>query len=493
MRILLATDAFPPVCGGSGWSTYELAKGLRARGHTITIVRPRVSGGHRDSRRASGSAGGPEAGEGWSSGLRDPGDVEARSIAPDAREQSGDAGVDTRSETHDGGLPGYDGFDPIEVPVWAPGVPFLRNYLKNERFYARLANVLATLIRTHAIDIVHGQHQLTGPPSVTAARRAGIPVVCTVRDYWPVCYWADLIDNPASGTLCPRCSAAMMTRCLRPRAGRLWPLAVPMIPYMRANLAWKQRSLSAADAIVAVSAAIATDLRERAAGLASARIEAIPNPVDTAAIRAAADRGGRPLASPYAVYAGKLAPNKGVQWLPAAIARAGLDWPIVLAGDGPARAAVEQAFRTAGSRAHVTGWLPREAALRWMRHAEMLIFPSYWREPLSRVLIEASALGVPIAAMDTGGTREIVADGETGLLSRTVEALGDSVARLRHDEPLRRRLGEAARLRMDRLFDTRAVVGRFEALYSDLVGRRQETHEDPRVHHRLGPDDHPTC
>ena len=31
MRILIPTDAFPPVCGGSGWSTYELARGLRAR------------------------------------------------------------------------------------------------------------------------------------------------------------------------------------------------------------------------------------------------------------------------------------------------------------------------------------------------------------------------------------------------------------------------------------------------------------------------------
>ena len=41
MKILIATDAFPPVCGGSGWSTYELARGLRARGHDVTIVQPR--------------------------------------------------------------------------------------------------------------------------------------------------------------------------------------------------------------------------------------------------------------------------------------------------------------------------------------------------------------------------------------------------------------------------------------------------------------------
>ncbi|HXT30553.1 MAG TPA: glycosyltransferase, partial [Vicinamibacterales bacterium] len=41
MNILIPTDSFPPVCGGSGWSTYELARGLRARGHDVTIVQPK--------------------------------------------------------------------------------------------------------------------------------------------------------------------------------------------------------------------------------------------------------------------------------------------------------------------------------------------------------------------------------------------------------------------------------------------------------------------
>ena len=38
MRILIATDAFPPSSGGSGWSTYELAKGMRARGHDVFLL-----------------------------------------------------------------------------------------------------------------------------------------------------------------------------------------------------------------------------------------------------------------------------------------------------------------------------------------------------------------------------------------------------------------------------------------------------------------------
>ena len=60
----------------------------------------------------------------------------------------------------------------------------------------------------------------------------------------------------------------------------------------------------------------------------------------------------------------------------------------------------------------------------------MLIFPSKWPEPLSRVLIEASALSVPIAAMNTGGTSDVIEDEETGLLSSSVQELAEDVTRL---------------------------------------------------------------
>ena len=58
-----------------------------------------------------------------------------------------------------------------------------------------------------------------------------------------------------------------------------------MIPYMRANLGRKRRGLAAADAIVAVSTTIASDLRARAPEIRDTRLEIIPNPVDIAALR----------------------------------------------------------------------------------------------------------------------------------------------------------------------------------------------------------------
>ena len=414
MRVLITTDVFPPVCGGSGWSTYELARGLRARGHEITIVRPRF--------------GSPREGE------------------------SGQ----------------HKGFRPLEFRAWAPDIPFVRNYFKTDRLHRRLAGYLRHLISEREIDLVHAQHRLTGPPSVAAAQAEGVPVVCTVRAYWPVCYWSDLIHDPTDDSLCPVCTPGMMTRCIRPRAGRLWPLAAPFIPYMRRNLRNKQQVLARAGAVVAVGSAIARDLVARAPDLVPSRVRIIPNPVDVGGIQAQAKERPRPNDGPYALYAGKMETNKGVSKLVPAMAAADLDLPLVVVGDGTGRPALEAAARESGRDVRVLGWQAHADTLAWMRHATLLIFPSHWREPFSRVLLEASALGCPIAAMETGGTSDIVVHGQTGLLSRSVAELGRHVAALRRDAALRARLGAAAQRRVERKFDTPVVVAQVEALYERL-------------------------
>ncbi|MGB2714535.1 MAG: glycosyltransferase family 4 protein [Vicinamibacterales bacterium] len=415
MRILLATDSFPPGCGGSGWSTFELARGLRGLGHEILLVQPIA---------------------GRAEGLRD------------------------RT---------YDNFNIIEFGAPAPPVPFLRNYYKNERLHARLTTYLIDVIARRHVDVVHGQHVLTCLPSIAAARRAGIPSVCTVRDYWPVCYWSDLMHTREDDALCPGCSASMMTHCIRPRAGAAWPLVLPMIPYMRSNLARKQTGLAAADAVIAVSTAIAADLRSRAPELAATRMVVIPNPVDVSRLRAQAAATTRPLAGPYALYLGKIARNKGTDHLLRVARGAGLEWPLVIAGDGPDRAALEAEAARLGGDVRFTGWLQSNEALRWLAHADILIFPSRGPESLSRVLLEASALGIAIAAMRTGGTADIIEDERTGLLSATADELTADVHRLIVDANLRTRLGSAAQQRAADRFEARNVVARVEELYQSLV------------------------
>lgn len=423
MRILIATDSFPPVCGGSGWSTYELARGLRARGDAVAIVRPR------------------------------PGQPSGRHVVANA----------------------FDGFDVCELGASAPGVPFVRNYFKNERLARLLLPELRAIVRETRAEVVHGQHLLSTPVAIEAARAEGVASVATVRDYWPVCYWSDLIHDRSSPTLCPACTAAMMTRCLRPHAGPLWPAGLPAIPYMRANLGWKRRTLARADAIIAVSSAIARDLRARAPELAGhPRLAVIPNPVGLDTVRAAASRPAPDQPRPYAVFMGKLAPNKGVAHLVPALSQAGLGWPVVVVGDGPERPALERAAREARLDMRFTGWLDRDRGLDWLAHAALLLFPSHGPESLSRVLLESSALGVPAAAMDTGGTGDIVLHERTGLLSTTAEGLARDIARLGGDAALRERLGAGARTHVEQHFAAPAVVERVAALYAAVARGPEE-------------------
>jgi glycosyltransferase involved in cell wall biosynthesis len=414
MNVLLVTDSFPPICGGSGWSTYELAAGLRARGHAVLV----------------------------------------------AKVTAGRSGRNARTE--------YDNLPVIELHFYAPSLPGVRNYFKNERLYAHLAPRLEQLIAAHGIDVVHGQHVLSTPPSIAAARRAGIPSVATVRDYWPVCYRSDLIHTPQTLTLCPGCSQAAAMQYGRPNVGAFGLATLLLRKYLRANLRRKQRALVSADAVIAVSSTIATDLLSRMPDLNPARVHLIPNPVNTDAVRGRAATE-RPLASPYALYVGKLAPNKGTSFLPQVVQRAQLDWPLVIVGDGPDRAALEPAAAASGHAVRFVGWQDPAATATWMAHAAMLLFPSSGPESLSRVLIEASALGLPIAAMNTGGTADIIKDEVSGLLSNTPDELARDVKRLRNDAELRRRLGDAAIARARSTFEAAAVVARIETLYQTLL------------------------
>ena len=225
-------------------------------------------------------------------------------------------------------------------------VPFVRNYFRNERLYKRLSAYLADVISDERIDLIHAQHVLTGPASVRAAQRAGIPSICTVRDYWPLCYWGDVLADPGAGIVCPGCSASAMTRCLRPRAGAAWPAALPVIPYMRANLRRKQASLADADAIVAVSEYVGTALARARSGVAggreSRRFRTASMCPDCAAMP---QRRHAPASERYAVFVGKLAKNKGAHALVEIAERARLDMPLVVIGDGPERGSIEAAPR----------------------------------------------------------------------------------------------------------------------------------------------------
>ena len=91
-------------------------------------------------------------------------------------------------------------------------------------------------------------------------------------------------------------------------------------------------------------------------------------------------------------------------------------------------------------------------------------------------MLESGALGVPVVAMDTGGTSDIIVHEETGLLSPTPAQFARDLARLASDAALRARLAAGAKAHVESRFASRSVVDRIAALYESIieahVGRR---------------------
>ena len=96
-------------------------------------------------------------------------------------------------------------------------------------------------------------------------------------------------------------------------------------------------------------------------------------------------------------------------------------------------------------------------------------------EALSNVLLESMASGAPTVATCVGGTPEAIVDEVTGLLVEPgdSQALADSIARLIQDPALARRLGDAARKAIEDRYSVEKMVRATEALYLDLLARKQ--------------------
>ncbi|HYH87708.1 MAG TPA: glycosyltransferase family 4 protein [Solirubrobacteraceae bacterium] len=137
---------------------------------------------------------------------------------------------------------------------------------------------------------------------------------------------------------------------------------------------------------------------------------------------------------------------------------------------------VDQA-RTLGLDEAVS-FLGERADVPALVHAlDVLLVPS-WEEPFGRSVIEGMAMERAVLATSTGGPREIIADGTTGLLAapRDVASWAEQIARLLDDDELRVRLGRSARASMPGRFDALTHVRRIVELYRTLSARPREGH-----------------
>jgi glycosyltransferase involved in cell wall biosynthesis len=115
----------------------------------------------------------------------------------------------------------------------------------------------------------------------------------------------------------------------------------------------------------------------------------------------------------YALYVGRLSPEKGISTMLEAWQRASNPIPLKIVGEGPLAEIVAAAAQTS-SKIEYLGSKCLAEVLNMMRSAEFLVFPSEWYETMGRTIMEAFAVGTPVVASKIGPPATMVTAGETG-------------------------------------------------------------------------------
>jgi glycosyltransferase involved in cell wall biosynthesis len=209
-----------------------------------------------------------------------------------------------------------------------------------------------------------------------------------------------------------------------------------------------RRVLRSARLVIAAS----NELAAAARALGAREVRVIPSGVELPA------DVGEEAVPPEVLYAGRLSAEKGV--LELVEAASGLN--LVVAGDGPCRRQVPQSL----------GFVPHDELQALYARAAVVTCPSR-REGFGVACLEAMAHARPVVATNVGGLRDLVVDGETGIVvpPRDPAALRAALERLLADRELRHRLGAAGRERARRHFSWDAVTDATLSAYAEAAGR----------------------
>ena len=320
------------------------------------------------------------------------------------------------------------------------------------------------LLRRLSPDIVHVHNTfLAISPSIFwACKDAQIPVVHTVHNYRLLCPNTAFYRN---GKPCESCAEGNMWHGIAHgcyRASRLaTSVAASSVAYNRQRGTWTH----AIDQYISPS----HFLREKliSGGLPAEKITVKPHFVEP-------DPGAVTQRDHYAVFVGRLSPEKGTATMLKAWERLG-DIPLRVVGDGPERAELQAICREKKLNVQFTGNLPRTQALAHLQRARLLVFPSITYESFGMGIIEAYACGVPVVASDHGAMKELVQHGHTGLRFRPADSedLARTVRKLWCDEESLLRIGRNARQEFERKYTAEANYRALIAIYEELLSTRQ--------------------
>ena len=189
-------------------------------------------------------------------------------------------------------------------------------------------------------------------------------------------------------------------------------------------------------------------------------------------------RLGLPIDAVVVATIARLAPNKGYEQLIAAVQLAAAIDPrlrFLWIGDGPSRPHYQRRLEELGLGDCVdfVGLVRPEQIPELLAASDMLAHASLW-EGLPRAAVQALLMGRPVACFDTDGSREVVADHQTGRLvpMGDVNLLAKAICDLAADARQRTAMGRAGRQLCLQQFDYRAMVDGIENVYFEVGGDR---------------------
>ena len=170
---------------------------------------------------------------------------------------------------------------------------------------------------------------------------------------------------------------------------------------------------------------------------------------------------------------GRLNQQKGLRCLIQAASLVLEKYPkalFLLIGEGPLEGELRREVEELGLSQSVRflGW--RDDVPEILACVDLFVLASLW-EGLPYTLLEAMAAGLPVVATDVGGCREVVLDGETGLLvpPRAPEALAQAIMMLLSERNLLQGMAEKGRERVAEHFSIEVMIEKTEAVYNALI------------------------
>ncbi len=279
---------------------------------------------------------------------------------------------------------------------------------------------VAAAVRRTGARVVHAHnvHPAYGWRALAAAREAGARTVLTLHQYRLVCAVGTCVDP--DGRDCTRCHGRDTRPGVRLNCRGSRPEAVA---YAAAIARWSGRLVASADALTTPSAFALSRLHALGAPLEAREVAVVPNPVEPVDAGARAQPGD----GSYALVAGRLATDKGVDLAITACAAEGL--PLVIAGAGPQEAELRALAARLGGDVTFAGRVDDGELARLRAGAAVALVPSRLAESFGLSCAEAMAAGLPVVATRVGALTELLPD-EDLVPAEDAAALGAAARRL---------------------------------------------------------------